>query len=134
MNSIKSVKTKNSLVMLICWNPFIDEVVIHFEMQMYMIFLKKRNQIKIITILNNNCSKIIGVWYFFWLSLFYLVSIIPTQQSIFRWGAISEMRYANTKILIVTCYLLLRGWKCLRYAFVVPSLYLRISGLFQVRF
>lgn len=47
--------------MLICRNPFIDEVVIHFEMQMYMIFLKKRNQIKIITILNNNRSKIIGV-------------------------------------------------------------------------
>ncbi len=37
----------------------------------------------------------------------------------------SEMRYANTKILIVTCYLLLYGQKRLRYAFVLPSLCLR---------
>ena len=40
----------------------------------------------------------------------------------------SEMRYANTKILIVTCYLLqvvillVVPSICLRYALVVPSL------------
>ncbi len=38
----------------------------------------------------------------------------------------SEMRYANTKILIVTCYLLPQEWKCcvfyLRYALAMPSL------------
>ena len=40
------------------------------------------------------------------------------------WGAVSVMRYAYTKILIVTCYLLLQGQKC-RCASVVPSLFLR---------
>ena len=39
-------------------------------------------------------------------------------------GSMSEMRYANTKFLIVTCYLLPQGWKC-RCAFVLPSLCLR---------
>ena len=47
-------------------------------------------------------------------------------------GTMSEIRYANTKILIVTCYLLLQGQKrccafampsfCLRYAFASGSL------------
>ena len=36
----------------------------------------------------------------------------------------SEMRYSNTKILIVTRYPLLKGYNC-RCAFVVPSLCLR---------
>ena len=55
----------------------------------------------------------------------HFVSIIPTQQSISRWGGTkSEMRYANTKILIVTCYLLPQGWKC-RCAFALASLCLR---------
>ncbi len=40
----------------------------------------------------------------------HLVSIIPTQQSISRrGGTMSEMRYASTKILIVTRYLLPQG-------------------------
>ena len=38
--------------------------------------------------------------------------------------AVSVMRYAYTKILIVTCYLLLQGQKC-RCASVVLSLFLR---------
>ena len=39
-------------------------------------------------------------------------------------GTMSEMRYANTKILIVTCYLLLHGLeRCC--AFALPSFYLR---------
>ena len=42
--------------------------------------------------------------------------------------AMSGMRYTDTKILIVTCYLLPQGLEtllCLRYAFVLPSLCLR---------
>ena len=45
----------------------------------------------------------------------------------FKWGTIPEMRYAYTKILIVTRYLLLVVILlvvpsiCLRYALVVPS-------------
>ena len=36
----------------------------------------------------------------------------------------SEMRYADTNFLIVTCYLLPQGWKC-RCAFALASLWLR---------
>ena len=39
-------------------------------------------------------------------------------------GTMSEMRYAYTNFLIVTCYLLLQGWKC-RCAFALASLCLR---------
>jgi hypothetical protein len=43
------------------------------------------------------------------LSRIFLRESYRPQQSISREGAMSEMRYANTKILIVTCYLLLQG-------------------------
>ena len=39
-------------------------------------------------------------------------------------GTMSEMRYADTNFLIVTCYLLPQGWKC-RCAFALASLCLR---------
>ena len=39
-------------------------------------------------------------------------------------GTMSGMRYTDTKILIVTCYLLPQGWKC-RCAFALASLCLR---------
>ena len=55
---------------------------------------------------------------------FCLVSIIPPNRAYPDVGTISEMRYAYTKILIVTCYLLLQGQKC-RCASVVLSLFLR---------
>ena len=52
-------------------------------------------------------------------------------------GTMSEMRYADTKILIVTCYLLPQGLEtllCLRSGFAMPSLQVRfhrwsINGL-----
>ena len=54
----------------------------------------------------------------------------PTEH-IQMGGAMSEMRYANTNFLIVTCYLLPQGRNdvvpslCLRSAFAMPSLCLR---------
>ena len=52
-----------------------------------------------------------------------------TQQSTSRWGgAMSEMRYAYTNFLIVTCYLLPQGRNdvvsslCLRSAFALGSI------------
>ena len=67
-----------------------------------------------------------------------LVSIIPhPTEHIQMGGTKSEMRYADTNFLIVTCYLLPQGLEtllCLRYAFVLPSLQVRshrwsINGL-----
>ena len=67
-----------------------------------------------------------------------LVSIIPhPTEHIQMGGTKSEMRYADTIFLIVTCYLLPQGLEtllCLRYAFVLPSLQVRshrwsINGL-----
>ena len=49
------------------------------------------------------------------------------QQSISRWGAMSEMRYADTKILIVTCYLLPQVQKRCR-VFAMPSFCLRYAS------
>ena len=59
----------------------------------------------------------------------HLLSIIsPSAEHIQMGGTKSEMRYADTNFLIVTCYLLPQGLEtllCLRYAFAMHSLQVR---------